>query len=331
MIFGRSQRKYGFYSMDRPTITTYHAPILNKESDMKVFVTGATGWVGSAVITELLAAGHEVLGLVRSDAGAEALARRGVAVHRGELSDLNSMAAGARACDGVIHTAFIHDFKDFNAAGETDRSAIEAMGEALAGTGKPLITTSGSAHLRPGRIGTENDAPDPQAKAQHRVPSEQLTLALAARGVRAMVMRLPPSVHGEGDYGFVPRLIDIARSQGTAAYIGDGDNRWPAVHRFDAARLYRLALEHGAAGARYHAVGDEGIATREIATAIGKGLQLPVVSISEEEAAAHFGFLARFFGTDCPTSSAQTRAQLGWQPEYPGLIEDLALPHYFRN
>lgn len=298
---------------------------------MKVFVTGATGWVGSAIITELLAAGHEVLGLARSDDGADTLARRGVAVHRGELSDLDSMAAGARACDGVIHTAFIHDFKDLDAAGETDRAAIEAMGEALAGAGKPLVTTSGSAHLRPGRTGTENDAPDPEAKAQHRVPSEQLTLALAARGVRAMVMRLPPSVHGEGDYGFVPRLIDIARDKGVAAYIGDGENRWPAVHRLDAARLYRLALEHGTAGARYHAVGEQGIATRNIAAAIGKALQLPVASISKEEAAAHFGFLARFFGTDCPTSSAQTREQLAWQPQRPGLIDDLALPHYFRN
>ncbi|HEX5341626.1 MAG TPA: SDR family oxidoreductase [Duganella sp.] len=298
---------------------------------MKVFVTGATGWVGSAVITELLAAGHEVLGLARSDEGAAQLAARGVAVHRGELSDLDSMAAGARACDGVIHTAFIHDFKDFNAAGEADRAAIEAMGKALAGTGKPLITTSGSAHLRPGRIGTENDAPDPEAKAQHRVPSEELTLALAERGVRAMVMRLPPSVHGDGDYGFVPRLIDIARDRGVAAYIGDGENRWPAVHRFDAAHLYRLALEKGKAGARYHAIDDQGIPTREIAAAIGKGLHLPVASIPEDEAAAHFGFLARFFGTDCPTSSKQTREQLNWQPERPGLIDDLALPHYFRN
>jgi nucleoside-diphosphate-sugar epimerase len=297
---------------------------------MRVFVTGATGFVGSAVIEELWTAGHEVLGLARTDDGAALLASRGIEAHRGELSDVESMAAGARACDGVIHTAFIHDFKDFNAAGETDRLAIEAMGEALAGTGKPLITTSASAHLRPGHLGSEHDAPDPQAKARHRVASEESTLALAARGVRSAVLRLPPSVHGEGDYGFVPRLIGIARDRGVAAYIGDGENRWPAVHRSDAARLYRLALELGTPGGRYHAIGDQGIPTREIAAAIGKGLNLPVVSISVEEAAEHFGFLARFFGTDCPASSALTQQQLGWKPQGLGLIEDLALPHYFQ-
>jgi nucleoside-diphosphate-sugar epimerase len=230
----------------------------------------------------------------------------------------------------VIHTAFIHDFKDFNAAGETDRRAIEAMGQALAGSGKPLITTSGSALLPHGRVGTENDAPDPAGPAQHRTASEQLTLALAERGVRSSLIRLPPSVHGDGDYGFAPRLVDIARAKGVSAYIGDGDNRWPAVHRFDAARLYRLVLEHGVAGARYHAIGEQGVATREIAEVIGKGLGVPVVSLAAEEALEHFGFLARFFGADCPASSAQTQEQLGWQPAGPGLIEDLA-QHYFRG
>lgn len=297
---------------------------------MKVFVTGATGWVGSAVIQELLGAGHEVLGLARSDDGADTLRQRGIAVHRGDLSDLDALAAGAQACDGVIHTAFIHDFKDFNAAGETDRRAIEAMGEALAGTGKPLITTSGSALLPHGRIGTENDAPDPAGPAQHRTASEQLTLALAANGVRSSLVRLPPSVHGDGDYGFAPRLVDIARTKGVSAYIGEGNNRWPAVHRFDAARLYRLVLEHGMAGARYHAIGEQGVATREIAEVIGKGLGVPVVSLAAEEASEHFGFLARFFGADCPASSAQTQTQLGWQPAGLGLIEDLA-QHYFRG
>lgn len=297
---------------------------------MKVFVTGATGWVGSAIIQELLGAGHEVLGLSRSDDGAETLHQRGIAVHRGDLSDLDALAAGARACDGVIHTAFIHDFKDFNAAGETDRRAIEAMGEALAGSGKPLITTSGSALLPHGRIGTENDAPDPAGPAQHRTASEQLTLALAARGVRSSLVRLPPSVHGDGDYGFAPRLVDIARAKGMSAYIGEGSNRWPAVHRFDAARLYRLVLEHGVAGARYHAIGEQGVATREIAEVIGKGLGVPVVSLAAAEALEHFGFLARFFGADCPASSAQTQEQLGWQPAGLGLIEDLA-QHYFRG
>ncbi|MTV37237.1 SDR family oxidoreductase [Duganella radicis] len=297
---------------------------------MKVFVTGATGWVGSAIITELLDAGHEVLGLARRVEGAETLARRGIAVHRGELSDTESMAAGARSCDGVIHTAFIHDFKDFHAAGETDRAAIAAMGEALAGTGKPLITTSGSALLKHGVIGTEDDGPDRGGPAQHRTASEELTLALAARGVRSSLVRLPPSVHGEGDYGFAPRLVDIARANGVSAYIGAGENRWPAVHRFDAARLYRLVLEHGLAGKRYHAIAEQGIATREIAATIGKGLHLPVVSISAAEAPEHFGFLARFFAADCPASNTQTQRQLGWTPTGPGLIEDLE-PHYFRG
>jgi nucleoside-diphosphate-sugar epimerase len=239
-------------------------------------------------------AGHDVLGMARTDEGAETLARRGIAVHRGELSDLDSMVAGARACDGVIHTAFIHDFKDFNAAGETDRAAIAAMGDALAGTGKPLVTTSASALLKHGVTGSENDGPDPQGPAQHRTASEAQTLSLVERGVRATLVRLPPSVHGDGDYGFVPRLVDIARAKGMSAYIGEGRNRWPAVHRFDAARLYRLALELGVAGKRYHAVGEQGIAARDIAAAIGKGLNLPVVSVGPAEAADHFGFLGRF-------------------------------------
>ncbi|MRW91529.1 NAD-dependent epimerase/dehydratase family protein [Duganella sp. FT80W] len=297
---------------------------------MKVFVTGATGWVGSAVIQELRAAGHEVLGLARSDDGAALLRERGVTVHRGYLEDLDALAAGARACDGVIHTAFIHDFKDLNAAGETDRQAIEAIGEALAGSGKPFITTSGSALLPHGRVGTESDAANPDGAATHRNASEVLTLALAARGVRTSLVRLPPTVHGDGDHGFVPMLVRIARDKGIAAYVGDGQNRWPAVHRFDAARLYRLVLEHGVAGTRYHAVGEQAVATRDIAAAISKGLDLPLASLSTEEAAAHFGFLARFFGADCPASSELTRRQLGWQPNGLPLLEDLAL-HYFRD
>nr|WP_315248440.1 SDR family oxidoreductase [uncultured Duganella sp.] len=297
---------------------------------MKVFVTGATGWVGSAIIEDLTAAGHQVLGLARSDEGATLLHSRGIAVHRGDLSDLDALKAGAQACDAVIHTAFIHDFKDFNAAGETDRRAIEAMGEALAGSGKPLITTSGSALLPHGRLGTEDDAADPHGAAQHRTASEALTLALAAHGVRSSLVRLPPSVHGDGDYGFAPRLVDIARAKGVSAYIGDGNNRWPAVQRFDAARLYRLVLEQGAAGVRYHAIAEQGIATRDIAVAIGKGLGLPVVSLAAEEAPSHFGFLARFFGADCPASSALTRQRLGWQPAGIGLIEELE-QHYFQS
>ncbi|MYM30736.1 NAD-dependent epimerase/dehydratase family protein [Duganella sp. CY15W] len=297
---------------------------------MKVFVTGATGWVGSAVIQELLGAGHEVLGMARTDEGAETLARRGIAVHRGELSDLDSLVAGARTCDGVIHTAFIHDFKDFNAAGETDRAAIAAMGDALAATGKPLVTTSASALLKHGVNGSENDGPDPQGPAQHRTASEAQTLSLVERGVRATLVRLPPSVHGDGDYGFVPRLVDIARAKGVSAYIGEGRNRWPAVHRFDAARLYRLALELGVAGKRYHAVAEQGIATRDIAAAIGKGLNLPVVSVAPAEAADHFGFLGRFFAADCPADSTLTQQQLGWSPTGLALIEDMA-QHYFQG
>lgn len=297
---------------------------------MKVFVTGATGWVGSAVIHELLGAGHEVLGMARTDEGVEMLARRGIAVHRGELSDLDSLVAGARACDGVIHTAFIHDFKDFNAAGETDRAAIAAMGDALAGTGRPLVTTSASALLKHGVTGSENDGPDPQGPAQHRTASEAQTLSLVERGVRATLVRLPPSVHGDGDYGFVPRLVDIVRAKGVSAYIGEGRNRWPAVHRFDAARLYRLALELGVAGKRYHAVGEQGIATRDIAAAIGKVLNLPVVSVAPAEAADHFGFLGRFFAADCPADSTLTQQQLGWSPTGLALIEDMA-QHYFQG
>jgi len=297
---------------------------------MKVFVTGATGWVGSAIIQDLTAAGHEVLGFARSDEGAAQLRDKGIAVHRGELSDLDALKAGAQACDGVIHTAFIHDFKDFNAAGETDRRAIEAMGEALAETGKPLITTSGSALLPHGRLGTENDAPDASGAAQHRTASELLTLALAERGVRSSLVRLPPSVHGDGDYGFAPRLVDIARAKGISAYIGEGQNRWPAVHRFDAARLYRLVLEQGTAGTRYHAVAEQGIATRAIAEVIGKGLGLPVVSITAEQASEHFGFLARFFSADCPASSALTRQRLGWQTCGLELVPDLE-QHYFKG
>jgi nucleoside-diphosphate-sugar epimerase len=297
---------------------------------MKVFVTGATGWVGSAVIQELQQAGHEVLGLARNEESAAKLAQLGIAAHRGDLSDVDSLAAGARACDGVIHTAFIHDFKDFAAAGETDRLAIAAMGEALAGTGKPFVTTSGSALLPHGRVGTESDAANPQGPATHRNASEELTLALAGRGVRSSLVRLPPTVHGAGDHGFVPLLVRIAREKGVAAYIGDGTNRWPAVHRFDAARLYRMVLEYGVAGTRYHAIGEQAIPTRQIAEAFGRGMNLPVASISAEEAPAHFGFLARFFGADCPASSTRTQAQLGWKPSGPALIADLE-QHYFQG
>jgi nucleoside-diphosphate-sugar epimerase len=289
---------------------------------MRVFVTGATGFVGSAVVEELLGAGHSVLGLARSEAGAKAVAAAGAEVQRGTLEDLDGLSRGAAETDGVIHTAFIHDFVDLPAAGETDRRAIEALGAPLVGTGRPLVVASGL-------FGAEDEPPDPNSGVTHRHASEAATMALAGRGVRAMLVRLSPSVHGVGDHGFVPRLIAIAREKGVSAYIGDGANRWPAVHRLDAARLFRLGLEKGTAGARYHGVGDEGVPIRDIAAVIGKRLGLPVVPISREAAAGHFGFLAHFLAGDLPSTSAKTQAALDWQPTHPGLIADLDQPHYF--
>lgn len=297
---------------------------------MRVFVTGATGFVGSAVVQELLAAGHQVLGLARSDAAEAALAALGVDVHRGSLEEPESFAAGAAACDGVVHTAFNHDFSRFADNAAAEAKAVQAMGEALAGTGRPLIGTTGTGLLSPGRLGTEDDTGDGVAHPSPRKGMEDATVALAGRGVRSAIVRLPPSVHGDGDHGFVPWLIRIAREKGVSAYPGDGQNRWPAVHRLDAAKVYRLALEHGAAGARYHAVGEEGVPTRRIAEVIGRRLGLPVVSIPREEAPEHFGaFIGHFFALDLPASSAKTREQLGWRPTGPGLIEDIDREAYF--
>jgi nucleoside-diphosphate-sugar epimerase len=297
----------------------------HKEQLMRVFITGASGWVGSAVTRDLIAAGHKVLGLARSEASAKAVAAEGAEVHRGALDDLDSLQRGAAACDAVIHTAFIHDFSDFAANCATDKAAIEAIGAALEGTGRPLIVTSGTLGLPHGRLGTEDDAiasPLPRK-------SEEVGLAMAARGVRAMAVRLSPSVHGDGDHGFVATLVRTAREKGFATYVGDGKNRWPAVHRFDAARIYRLALEKGASGSKFHGVGDEGIPVREIAEAIGRRLNVPAVSKTPEEAGALLGFIGHVLAMDGPASSALTQERLGWRPTGPGLIADLDNGHYF--
>jgi len=295
---------------------------------MRVFVTGATGFVGSAVVKELIGAGHKVLGLARSDVGAKSLITAGAAVHRGSLEDLESLRSGAVASDGVIHTAFVHDFNNYAPGADADRRAIETLGAALAGSDRPLIVTSGTLLVqRQGSLATEGDSHNPNFPRK----SEEAALTLAALGVRASVLRLSPSVHGNGDHGFVPRLISIAQEKGVSAYIGDGLNRWPAVHRLDAAHLYRLMLEKSSVGARYHGVADEGVPTRKIAEAIGRGLNVPVVSKSSEEAADHFGWVARFFAIDGPASSALTQERLGWRPVQPDLITDLNAAHYFEH
>ncbi|MFC8391435.1 MULTISPECIES: SDR family oxidoreductase [unclassified Streptomyces] len=299
---------------------------------MRVFVTGASGHVGSAVVPELLEAGHQVVGLARSDKSAAALTAAGAQVHRGDLDDLVGLAAAAAAADGVIHLAFKHDAMfagDFEGAVAADLRAIEALGDALAGTGKPLVVTSGTALFAFAGLEdtlTEADALD----TGPRVDAENAVVALAERGIRSSVVRLTPTVHSTLDHnGFIPTFISIARSKGVSAYVGDGANRWPAVHTLDAARLYRLALESAPAGSRLHAVDDEGITFRRIAEAIGRGLNLPVVSIPPTRADDHFGFLGAHAQADNPSSSTLTRDLLGWKPLHPGLIDDLAQGHYF--
>jgi nucleoside-diphosphate-sugar epimerase len=307
---------------------------------MRVFVTGASGWIGGAVVPELIGAGHQVVGLARSDASAAALAAAGAEVQRGSLDDRDSLQRAAAASDGVIHLAFKHDIAfsgDFQGAADADRRAVETLGEVLAGSDRPFVLASGLLGLAPGRVATERDGRDPdpamaaQGGPQTRLATAQYTLALASRGVRSSVVRLPPTCHGDGDHGFIARLVGIARDRDVSSYVGDGSSRWPAVHRVDSAHVFRLALEKAPAGSVLHAVADEGVPIRGIDEVIGRHLDLPVVAIAPEDAGAHFGFLAAFLATDSPASSALTRELLGWQPAQPGLIADLDQGHYFHN
>ncbi|HEY1421524.1 MAG TPA: SDR family oxidoreductase [Candidatus Dormibacteraeota bacterium] len=294
---------------------------------MRVFVTGASGWIGSATVAELLKAGHQVVGLARSDASAAAVSALGAEVHRGSLDDLGSLRAAAAASDGVVHLGYSHDFSRMAEAAEMDRQALETIGEALVGTGRPLVFASGVLGAAPGRVLTETDTADPSLHP--RIAASAAALALAEQGVRTAAVRFAPTVHGPGDHGFVATLVKIARDRGVSGYVGDGASRWPAVHRLDAARLVALAVDGAPPGSVLHAIGDEGIPTREIAEAIGSGLGLPVVSVPAEQASEHFGWIGRFFGVDCRASNELTRKLMAWAPTHVGLLADLKAGHYF--
>jgi nucleoside-diphosphate-sugar epimerase len=299
------------------------------EASMRIFLTGASGWIGSAALTELRGAGHQVLGLARTDSAAASIAALGADVHRGDLDDLDSLRAGAEAADGVVHLAYHHDFSRIEQAAQLDLRAIETFGAVLEGTDRPLLIASGVAGLGPGRVATEHDLPE--SNSHPRIAGAQAALALAAHGVRSSVVRFAPTVHGAGDHGFVATLVGIARDKGVSGYLEDGTNRWPAVHRLDAGTLVRLAVDRAPAGSVLHATAEQGVPTRAIAEAIGNGLDVPVVSIPADQASDHFGWLARFFGADVPASNDLTRELLGWEPTHQGLLADLKERHYFET
>jgi len=298
---------------------------------MRVFITGASGWIGSAVVRELLPAGHELTGLARSDESAARLRAAGVAPIPGGLDDLDTLRSAAETADAVIHLGFKHDFSDYAASGRTERAVIETFGDALAGTGKPLLFASGVAMAAPSGVLTEEDASPFSGPDAPRGGAEPLALGFADRGIQPVALRFSPTVHGDGDHGFTAVLVDIARRTGVAGYVGDGANRWPAVHRDDAARLVALALENPGASHVVHAVGEEGVAARDIAEAIGRGAGAPAASIAPDDVEAHFGWIGAFFGRDVPASSALTQERLGWTPTGPTLLDDLADGHYFRR